>query len=69
MHLALVGVISDYIVLVVATYHPDKDQTMTCTLYISFELGDRFVYNAYKGKKPKLPCTVQVLPTFYRVTI
>ena len=32
IHLALVGVISDYIVLVVATYHPDKDQTMTFLL-------------------------------------
>ncbi len=28
IHLALVGVISDYIVLVVTTYHPDKDRLL-----------------------------------------
>ena len=30
--------------LVVATYHPDKDQTMTCLLHgiFSFVFGDRF---------------------------
>jgi len=45
IHLALVRVISDYIVLIVATNHPDKDQTMTCLLHciFSFVLGDRFV--------------------------
>ena len=56
IHLALVGVISDYIVLVVATYHSDKDQIMTCLLHciFSFVLGDHFVTLSLSRTLPEL---------------
>jgi hypothetical protein len=51
IHLVLVVVISNYIVLVLAIYHLDKDQTMTCLLHciFSFVLGDRFVTLHFKA--------------------